>query len=235
MDLDLVRRAALHAALGDRHRLAIVDTLACSDRSPAELADSLGIASNLVAHHLGVLEGLDVVRRVVSEGDRRKRYVQLVPDGLSGLHPKTAVSAQRVVFVCTENSARSQLAEALWNATHTVKATSAGIDPASDLHPGTFMVAARRGLDLGDAHTKGLPAFSDRDLIISVCDRAHDALTKQDTLHQLHWSIPDPVPAGSAAAFEQAFDVIVHRVAAFAPRVQTSEHPAAGRGTSDLA
>src|ERR1700730_7317217 len=55
MSTDLLWRAQLHAALGDPHRLAIVDELALSDRAPSELAAMLGIDSNLLAHHLGVL------------------------------------------------------------------------------------------------------------------------------------------------------------------------------------
>ena len=59
-----------------------------------------------------------------------------------------AVSAQRIIFVCTENSARSQLAEAIWNREHTVLAISVGIAPADELQPRALEVAARRKIDL---------------------------------------------------------------------------------------
>src|SRR6478609_9967241 len=71
------RRAAVHAALGEPVRLAIVDRLALGDASPGELAEAVGLGSNLLAHHLKVLEDAGVIRRVRSEGDRRRSYVQL--------------------------------------------------------------------------------------------------------------------------------------------------------------
>ncbi len=71
-DVEVVARAAVHAALGDPGRLAIVDALAFEDVSPSWLQASLGMVSNLLAHHVGVLEGVGVVRRLRSEGDRRR-------------------------------------------------------------------------------------------------------------------------------------------------------------------
>jgi ArsR family transcriptional regulator, arsenate/arsenite/antimonite-responsive transcriptional repressor / arsenate reductase (thioredoxin) len=223
MDLELSHRAELHAALGDPNRLVIVDALGLSDHSPTELADMVGIGGNLIAHHLGVLEKVGVVRRVTSEGDRRRRYVQLVPGALSGLHPLGRVHARRVVFVCTENSARSQLGEALWNKSHPIRATSAGIAPAARVHPGAVAVAARHGLDLSASRPKGLPQLSDQDLVITVCDRAHDVVTRREGIHQLHWSVPDPVSSRSTRAFDRAADVIADRIAALAPRIVEPE------------
>ena len=75
----VVRRAALHAALGDPGRLTIVDTLAWGEASPGELAARLGMTSNLLAHHLRVLEEVGLVTRHRSEGDRRRSYVALAP------------------------------------------------------------------------------------------------------------------------------------------------------------
>ena len=74
------RRAAVHAALGEPVRLAIVDRLGPGDASPGELAEAVGLGSNLLAHHLKVLEEAGVIRRVRSEGDRRRSYVQLCLD-----------------------------------------------------------------------------------------------------------------------------------------------------------
>jgi len=110
----VVRRAALHAALGDPGRLTIVDTLAWGEASPGELAAQLGMTSNLLAHHLRVLEDAGLLTRHRSEGDRRRSYVALRRAALDLLTPAgPAVTAERVVFVCTHNSARSQLAEAI--------------------------------------------------------------------------------------------------------------------------
>src|SRR5689334_10970596 len=128
----VVRRAALHAALGDPARLTIVDTLAWGEASPGELAARLGMTSNLLAHHLRVLEdGAGLLNRHRSEGDRRRSYLALDRDVLDLLQPTSpALLAKRVVFVCTQNSARSQLAAALWNDHSPVPATSAGTHPA---------------------------------------------------------------------------------------------------------
>ena len=128
----LARRSAIHAALADPHRLEIVDELALSDRSPSELSASLAIGSNLLAHHLRVLEDASVVERVASAGDARRRYVRLVPGALAVVaEPTATLVVDHMLFVCTENSARSQLAAALWNARHEVPATSAGTRPAA--------------------------------------------------------------------------------------------------------
>jgi protein-tyrosine-phosphatase len=217
LNTDVITRARLHAALGDPHRLAAVDALHHSDRSPSELAEMLGLGSNLMAHHLGMLEDLGVIVRAASEGDRRKRYVRLVPSALSGLQSGRAVQVQRVVFVCTDNSARSQLAEAIWNQRHSVPATSAGMTPAEQLHPGTLQIAADRGLDLTDAVPKPLPELSNDDLVISVCDRAHDALMERGGIRELHWSVPDPAGTNATNTFDQATDALSDRIATLAP------------------
>ena len=101
---DRAERARIYAALGDLHRLEIVDELTVSDRAPSELGSLLGIDSNLLAHHLGVLEALNVVRRVSSQGDRRRRYVQLVPATIASVAVGMVRPTGHVVFVCTENS-----------------------------------------------------------------------------------------------------------------------------------
>src|SRR6478609_11467565 len=137
--ISVERRAAVHAALGEPVRLAIVDRLGPGDASPGELAEAVGVASNLLAHHLKVLEEAGVIRRVRSEGDRRRSYVQLCLEdpvvwaaAQAGLADRLPIGVvPRVVFVCTANSARSQLAAARWNAISPVPATSAGTHPAA--------------------------------------------------------------------------------------------------------
>jgi DNA-binding transcriptional ArsR family regulator len=104
---------AVHAALGDPARLAIVDTLVLGEASPSELQQLLDMPSNLMAHHVRVLEKAGVVTRHRSEGDRRRTYLAPAPAALDALRPRVTREAVRVVFVCTENSARSQLAAAL--------------------------------------------------------------------------------------------------------------------------
>jgi DNA-binding transcriptional ArsR family regulator len=70
LSLSLIRRAKIHAALGDPARLAIVDALGLGDASPGEIADGLGMPTNLVAHHVKVLQDAGLVVRTRSEGDR---------------------------------------------------------------------------------------------------------------------------------------------------------------------
>jgi len=193
-------RAARHAALGDPARLAIVDELFASDRSPGELRRRLGVESNLLAHHLDVLERVGMIERSRSSGDGRRRYVHLRLGALEGLRPGRALPAERALFVCSANSARSQLAAALWARATGAPAASAGTHPAARVHPGAVAAAARAGLDLRRAvperldHLDTVPA-----LVVTVCDRAHEELAERGWLH---WSVPDPVPTGTKRAFD---------------------------------
>lgn len=210
-------RAAVHAALGEPARLRIVDLLALGDRSPAELQAELGMASNLVSHHLRTLEDAGLVSRHRSEADRRRSYVTLVRTETAGLLAAATVSASRVLFVCYANSARSQLAEALWKRASTVPSASAGTHPADGIAPGARDVAAHHGLDLQGSQPAELSRVTRRgDLVIAVCDRAHEELPTTD---RLHWSIPDPVAVGSPAAFEAAFSQIAQRVQDLSSRI----------------
>src|SRR4051794_40395584 len=141
----VVRRAALHAALGDPGRLTIVDTLAWGEASPGELSARLGMTSNLLAHHLRVLEDAGLLTRHRSEGDRRRSYVALARDVLDLLVPTApALAAERVGFVCTNTSARPQRAAAMWNAHSRAPAPPAGPPPPPGVHPGATAVAGRR-------------------------------------------------------------------------------------------
>src|SRR5215470_16565176 len=114
---ELERRAIMHAALADTARLQITDTLLTGDASPSELAAMLAMPSNLLAHHLHVLEQAGIIARRRSDGDRRRTYLQLIPGALESLTHPAARMARRVLFVCTANSARSHLAAALWRRT----------------------------------------------------------------------------------------------------------------------
>lgn len=209
--LDLRRRARVHAALGEPTRLEIVDLLSGSDRSVTELADRCGLAGNLLAHHLDVLEAAGVVERVVSAGDRRRRYVRLRPGAPSPDAAFRVPAGSRVLFVCTHNSARSQLAAALWERRTGRRARSAGTHPASRVHPGAVAAARRAGLDLAGARPRSL---TDRDvtgsLIVTVCDLAHEELEPEPSW--LHWSVPDPVSEGTRRAFDRALDEIRGRI-----------------------
>jgi protein-tyrosine-phosphatase/DNA-binding HxlR family transcriptional regulator len=215
--MSLTMRAQIHAALGDPARLAIVDALSLGDASPGEIAHDLDMATNLVAHHVKVLAQAGLLERTRSEADRRRTYLRLRPETLTLLTPPRLPDTTRVVFVCTHNSARSQLAAALWaDRTHR-SAASAGTHPAQRVHPRAVQVARRHGLRLnatGTAHINDV--VTDQDLIIAVCDNAHEDLTGM-VRPRLHWSVPDPVRVDTDAAFEAAYTDLAERIERLAP------------------
>ena len=215
-----LRRAELHAALADPHRLALVDLLAASDRSPSELGAELGLGSNLLAHHTRVLERADLVERAASHGDARRRYLRLRKEALADLLRPPGFEARRLLFVCTANSARSQLAAAMWNQNHVVGASSAGTRPAQRVHPKAVREARRRGLDISTARPRLLgPLDGPEVLLVTVCDLAHEELRTTTGAPALHWSVADPAEVGSSEAFRRAADEIAERVAELAPLV----------------
>jgi protein-tyrosine-phosphatase len=216
-NFDLTRRAAVHAALADPARLAITDTLLAGDASPSELAAMLAMPSNLLAHHLHVLEQAGVITRRRSEGDRRRTYLQLIPGTLDSLAAPPPRLARRVLFVCTANSARSHLAAALWRRASSVPAVSAGTHPGPAIDPGAIAAARRHRLPLPRLRPRHISEVQqDDDLIVTVCDLAREELGRQAAVH---WSVPDPVPAGDAASFDAALADLSHRVGYLAPRL----------------
>jgi protein-tyrosine-phosphatase/DNA-binding HxlR family transcriptional regulator len=214
----LERRAALHAALSDPGRLRIIDTLSVGDAAPSELAGMLAMPSNLLAHHLRVLEAEGLITRTRSEGDKRRSYVRLVPATLDELTPPPLRATVRVVFVCTANSARSQLAAALWRHVSPVPAASAGTHPAERIDPGTVAAAERHHLPLRRVRPRPIADVAEAgDLVITVCDLAHEELGQRA---DLHWSVPDPARTGTPAAFDAAYAELTRRVSDLAPRLR---------------
>lgn len=210
-------------------RLAIVDALMRTDRSPAELCLELGVASNLLAHHLDVLDDVGIIRREASAGDRRRRYVRLVPDALPTLPVAATQLPSRVVFLCTANSARSQLAAALWMARTGRNAASAGTHPALRVHRGAVAAARRAGVSLTGAEPRTIDAdeLLRPDIqVVTVCDRAHEELPR--TAGWWHWSIPDPVTDSSPAAFDRVVTELDTRIRTLLHTTTTSgeeHHP----------
>lgn len=221
--LTVVERARLHAALGEPARLAMVDHLLTSDRSPAELAAHLGIRSNLLARHLDVLDEVGLITRSASAADGRRKYVRLNQDRVRSVQPLEVVTPQRVLFVCTRNTARSRLAQGLWQQRIGRPAASAGTHPAAQVHPGALAAAQRVGVQLETTAPRALD--HERDLqpdvqVITVCDSVHEELDTPEGWW--HWSVPDPVESGTPAAFDAAVDQLLHRISAFRP------HPVSG-------
>src|ERR1700760_4080998 len=125
---ELSRRAAVHAALADQARLLITDRLGEGDASPSELGVMLGMPSNLLAHHLHVLEQAGIIARRRSEGDHRRSYLRLRP--------------------CHPPPARRPRAAALWGKARGVPVAAAGTHPAAAIEPGAIDAARRHQLPL---------------------------------------------------------------------------------------
>jgi protein-tyrosine-phosphatase len=118
----------------------------------------------------------------------------------------------KVAFICTHNSARSQFASALWQQVTGSAAASAGAHPAPNVHPKAVRVASEFDVDISGVTPSpyaSLPA--DIGLMVSVCDRANEGGLPL-AARRLHWSIPDPVPVGTVEAFRSAFAEIAERI-----------------------
>jgi protein-tyrosine-phosphatase len=203
-------------------RWRLLSELAGGDRQVRELVGSLGRPQNLVSYHLGRLRSAGLVSMRRSSADRRDAYysVDLARFGellsLTGatLHPGLAVGdrshlAGRVVappasvlFLCTGNSARSQLAEALLEqlAGGAAQAWSAGSRP-KPLHPNAVRVMRERGVDLSGWRSKHLSEFAERrlDYVITLCDRVREICPGfPGDPRSIHWSIPDPAADGGS-------------------------------------
>ena len=202
-------RAQVFAALGDPLRLDIVDELVLSDRTPGELIQKFEIPSALLAHHLDVLEKAQIIERIESSADRRKRFVRLLERNLPFL--VTSKYPENVQFICRHNSARSQLAAAIWKKLIGTAASSAGTEPAKTIHPLTIQIAKRHNLELGLAiPRKYHPTSTQSRFEITVCDQSHDDLSMP--LSRSHWSLPDPTKVGTIAAFERTYQELIKRI-----------------------
>jgi arsenate reductase len=125
----------------------------------------------------------------------------------------------RILVLCTGNSARSQIAEALLTTRSggRVAATSAGSRPAAHVHPGAVAVLARHGIAWNDRRPKGLDAVAGGgyDLVITVCDAAAEACpVVPGAPARVHWGLPDPAADREAESVLRAFDATYQALAA---------------------
>jgi protein-tyrosine-phosphatase/DNA-binding transcriptional ArsR family regulator len=201
-------------------RWRLLSELASSDRMVHELTGLVGEAQNLVSYHLGKLREARLVSTRRSSADRRDAYytvdltrigellsatggalhagLRLTPPSAGAVGPGPV----RVLFLCTGNSARSQMAEALARdrSGGAVEAYSAGSHP-KPLHPNAVRVMREaHGIDLAGNESKHLDVFAeDRfDWVISLCDKVREVCPEfPGHPETIHWSIPDPA-AGQA-------------------------------------
>ena len=196
-------------------RWRLLSELARSDRRVGELCELAGQRQSLVSYHLRRLRdgGMVSARRSLADG-RDTYYVlelmrcgELLVSAGTSLHPGLGSAAgarpglgqsarARVLFLCTGNSARSQMAEAL--AEHlsdgAVRAASAGSHP-KPLHPNAVRVMRERGIDLAGCRSKHFDEFTGRrfDYVISLCDRVREVCPEFPGAPQaIHWSVRDP-------------------------------------------
>lgn len=210
--MSLEDRAAVYSALGDPQRLRIVDLLALNDMTSGEISRATGLRTNLLAHHLKILDEARIIQRRTSAGDRRRRYVGLRPGFVEGLLPNRHIRASSVLFVCTHNSVRSQFAEAVFRQRSSLQVQSAGTEPAESVHPKAIRVGLENGLDLSAHHPKTYEAVEESpDLVVSVCDRARETGIPAGGYH-VHWSIPDPAESGRIDDFRAVLREIRGRV-----------------------
>ena len=218
-------------------RWRLLGELARSDRTVQELTGLVGGPQNLISYHLGKLRDGHLVSARRSSADRRDAYytVDLVRIGglLSGtgsalhpglrlapLSPDTAArqAAVRVLFLCTGNSARSQMAEALARARSSglVEACSAGSHP-KPVHPSAVRVMREEhGLDLSGQASKHLDVFAGErfDWVITLCDRLREVCPEfPDHPETIHWSVPNPASDdASYRLFQQTASELATRV-----------------------
>jgi protein-tyrosine-phosphatase len=208
-----------------------MDLLLVADASPSELQAQLSMPSNLMAHHLRVLENAGLIRRSRSTGDRRRTYLSAISTAMEPPVRATEHTAPRVVFVCTHNAARSQLAAALWRQHSTVPVTSAGTDPAQRIHPGAVTAARRHQLSIRTSAPRPVgDVLRPDDLVVAVCDTAHEALPTERP--HWHWSVADPTQTGTEEAFDQAIATLTERVLRVAPKIRRVPRSTRGRRTN---
>jgi protein-tyrosine-phosphatase/DNA-binding transcriptional ArsR family regulator len=210
-------------------RWQLLTELARSDLRVRELCALVGQPQALVSYHLGRLrsEGLVSMRRSIADArdvyytlDLTRCGELLTATGAAlhpGLRPAADAAARatyaRVLFLCTGNSARSQMAQALAEE-HGVEAFSAGSDP-KPLHPEAVRVMRERGIDLGGRRSKHLSEFERErfDWVITLCDRVREVCPEfPGDPKAVHWSIPDPARVDDPDAFERTAAELAERI-----------------------
>jgi ArsR family transcriptional regulator, arsenate/arsenite/antimonite-responsive transcriptional repressor / arsenate reductase (thioredoxin) len=223
--------------LGDPLRWQLVGELGRSDRRVGELVQLVGKPQNLVSYHLAELRHAGIVSARRSSADGRDVYYRadlfrcrdLLGEAGRSLHPGLSLAPTppgdveprrarpRLLFLCTGNSARSQIAEALveHRSAGIVEARSGGSHP-KPLHPNAVRVMAERGFDISGRTTKSLTRF---DRVITLCDKVREICPEfPGAPIAAHWSIADPAAAGDSdkatyPAFQHVADEIESRVA----------------------
>jgi protein-tyrosine-phosphatase len=220
--------------IGHEIRWQLLQALAFTDMHVQELVEAVGRPQNLVSYHLRKLHQHGVVQEHRSIADGREIYYSLDLDRVRAsyfslgetLHPALGVETDlfntervpaedkttvRVLFLCTHNSARSQIAEGILRAKSNgrIEVHSAGTE-ATQIHPLAIRALSEMGIDTRDQYSKNLEQFVGQkfDYIITVCDRAREScpIFPGDPV-RIHWSFPDPAAVeGTEAQRYKAFE-----------------------------
>lgn len=214
-------------------RWRILLALSRSDHRVEELVKQIGQPHNLISYHLKRLRLQQLVSERRSSADARDIYYSLNLDwfremyfetgqalhpgvigSISGDQTQTKTSSEapvRVLFLCTHNSARSQMAEGLLRELghNKVEVFSAGTEPA-DIHLLAIKVMSARGIDLRTHRSKHLEEYLGQnfDYVITVCDRVREVcpIFPGEPEH-IHWSFPDPASIeGNRKTQESVFE-----------------------------
>lgn len=213
-------------------RWQLLGELAQSDRRVGELVSRTGRAQNLVSYHLRELRAAGLVSARRSSADGRDTYYRLeagrcddaFADAAAALGAGPAGPARpprrarpRVLFLCTGNSARSQMAQALLEhrTGGAVEARSAGSHP-KPLHPEAVRVMAARGIDIAGRPSTHLDRVRRArfDRVVTLCDKVRERCPElPGSPPSAHWSMPDPAADGAGeGAFDRAADELEERV-----------------------
>jgi protein-tyrosine-phosphatase/DNA-binding transcriptional ArsR family regulator len=224
-------------------RWKLLEALSRSDHRVQELVRQVGEPANLVSYHLRQLREQALVTERRSAADGRDVYYSLDLERLSALyfasgetlHPGIAAlrpeaieeeaigtgRKTKVLFLCTHNSARSQMAEGLlchlgprW-----IEAASAGT-VATRVHPLAISTMAERSIDIGAHSSKHMDELvgQDFDYVVTVCDNARESCPLfPGAPEKIHWSISDPSAVegdeeAKAHAFRVAADDLTTRI-----------------------
>jgi protein-tyrosine-phosphatase/DNA-binding transcriptional ArsR family regulator len=222
-------------------RWRLLSELAGSDRRVRELCALLDRPQNLVSYHLGRLRAEGLVSKRRSSADGRDAYYrldlvrcgELLAASGGALHPGLRLAPKapieppgrsgriRVLFSCTGNSARSQIAEALAEQLGGggIEAFSAGSHP-KPLHPNAVRVMREYGIDLAGRRSKPLSQFSGQrfDYVVTLCDRVREVCPEfPGDPTRIHWSIPDPGREGGTD--EETYPAFRRTAAELAARI----------------
>ena len=218
-------------------RWRLLGELARSDRRVRELVALVSEPQNLVSYHLRKLREAGLVGARRSTFDARDAYYHLDLASCAGalaaagpaLHPGLRLAPApavapargcRVLFLCTGNSARSPVAEALLRQqSEQAVVASAGSHP-KPLHPDTVRVLRGYGIELAGREPQHLSALDGQsfDFVITLCDRVREVCPEfPGPAQQLHWSIQDPAAAGTSG--QDTYPAFEHMAAELHTRI----------------